>query len=86
MQGKNFVESQRRALDRMFRYMDAWGMMWDINWEVAQEQSNSFDVHEQMLELERSSSKREMVSINSALRKNGFSQRFTFNEDNYYNG
>jgi hypothetical protein len=83
---EKFKESQRRGLDYMFRHMTAWGHMWDIFWEVAQEQSNSTDVHEQMLELERSSSKREMVSINSALRKSGFSQRFTFNEDNYYNG
>lgn len=81
-----FNENNRRGLDYMFKHMTAWHDIWDIHWEVAQEQSNSDDINEQMRELERSSSRREITSINSALRKAGFNVLFEYLEDNYYNG
>lgn len=83
MQGK-FVEGQRWALNRMFRYMTAYGLPWDVMWEVAREMSESDNITEQMLELERSTTRREQRSINSALRKEGFSVRFEYLADNYY--
>lgn len=83
MQGK-FVEGQRWALNRMFRYMKAYGLPWDVMWEVAQEQSQSWQLNDQMLELERSTTRREQRSINAALRKEGFTVRFEYLPDNYY--
>jgi len=83
MQGR-FVETQRWALNRMFRFMDAWNAPWDVMWEVAREMSNSDDINEQMLELERSTTRREQRSINAALRREGFSARFEYLTDNYY--
>lgn len=83
MQGR-FVEGNRFALNRMFKNMTAWHNLWDVSWEVAQEMSNSNDINDQMRELERSSTKREIISINSALRKEGFDVHFEYLKNNYY--
>ena len=77
MQGK-ITEGARFALNRMFRDMTAWGLPWYVHWEVAQEQCDSDDINDQLQFLEGFSTKREIISINSALRKWGFDVQLQF--------
>lgn len=78
-----FVEKQRHAVTRMFERMTAYGIMWDVNWEVACEQASSPNINEHLKELERSSTKREIRCINAAFRREGFDAEFQYLPDNY---
>ena len=69
-----FEESHRWGLNYMFKHMTAWDSMWGLFWEYALEESDN-DVVKAMALLDEICTKREAVSINSALRKAGFSHR-----------
>ena len=83
MRGK-FTEHQRWGVLRTLNNMSAWHDFWDIHFEVACDECPTEDLQSQLEMLERHSSKREIVSLNSAFRKAGYDVTFEYLEDNYW--
>lgn len=66
-----FYEKHRKSLTYMFRNMTAHSMSWDILWEVLLEQ-NEDNVTKAMEFMDGAVEPFEAISINAALRRNGF--------------
>lgn len=66
-----FTENHRLALNYMFKNMTAHSMSWDILWEVMLD-LNENDVAKAMVAMDGAVEPFEAISINAALRRNGF--------------